>query len=175
MSVEITFKDGHKEIYPNLVEASEASGISESAIKIRCNKSREGSANKKDKIHCRWISDTTFRSYSARKSKSKGSNWEYELRDKFKAIGYEDCVTSRGESRKMDNSKIDIISDSLPCYVQAKNLQNNPSYFNIESECPLKDKPFVICWKKSDEQNKAIAMIPIDFFYELLKLYHDSK
>lgn len=89
----------------------------------------------------------------------------------FKEIGYDDCITSRGESKKIDNMKIDIISDSLPFYCQAKNLANNPSYFKIAEECPLKDKPFVICWKKSDEQGKAIAMIPMEFFLQLLKTY----
>lgn len=169
LSIEITYKDGHKETYPDLTTASQACGISESALKIRANKSRQGSINKKDKIGARWISDTTFRSYSARKSKSKGSNWEYELRDKFKELGFEDCVTSRGESKSLDNSKVDIVSDSLPFYCQAKNTANTPSYFTISEACPLKDKPFVVCWKKSDEQGKAIAMIPIEYFYELLK------
>ena len=175
LSVEITYPNGKKETYSTLEEASLAANISESAIKIRCNKARAGSANKRDKIHARWVSDSTFRSYNAKKSKQKGSNWEYELRDKFKELGFEDCVTSRGESKRIDNSKIDIISDSLPFYCQAKNLQNNPSYWNIESECPLKDKPFVVCWKKSDEQGKALAMVPIEFFYELLKIYRQSK
>lgn len=169
LSVEITFKDGHKQVYSNLTEASEACGISESALKIRANKSRQGSINKKDKIGARWINDSTFRSYAARKSKQKGSNWEYELRDKFKELGYEDCITSRGESKNMDNSKIDIISNSLPFYCQAKNTTNTPSYFNISDACPYKDKPFVVCWKKSDEQGKAVAIIPIEYFYKLIK------
>ena len=73
LSVEITYPNGKKEVYVDLEQASLASELSEAAIKIRCNKSRAGSANKKDKIHCRWISDTTFRSYQARKSKNKGN------------------------------------------------------------------------------------------------------
>lgn len=169
LSVIITYKDGHSETYPNLEEAAQASGLSESAIKIRCNKSRSGSANKKDKIHAKWISDTTFRSYQAKKSKNKGSAWEYELRNKFIELGYLDCVTSRGESKKLDQSKLDIISESLPFYCQAKNLSNTPSYFKISEECPFKDKPFVLCWKKSDENGKAVAIIPIEYFYKLIQ------
>lgn len=175
LSVEITFPNGKKETYPDLEEASLASGLSDAAIKIRCNKSRQGSANKKDKIHCKWISDTTFRSYQSKKSRQKGSSWEYELRDKFKEIGFEDCATSRGESKSLDAAKVDIISDSLPFYCQAKNTTNTPSYFNISEACPLKDKPFVVCWKKADEQGKAIAMVPIEYFYELLTYYRQSK
>ena len=170
-SVEITFANGKKETYPTLEDAALATELSEAALKIRANKSRAGSANKKDKIHVRWISDSTFRSYQALKSKQKGSSWEYELRDKFKELGYEDCVTSRGESKKMDNAKIDIISDSLPFYCQAKNTANVPSYYKISEACPLKDKPFVVAWKNANEVGKAIAMVPIDFFYKLLKYY----
>lgn len=167
-SVRIIYKDGSEIVYASLKEASEKTGLSETAIKIRCNKSRQGSCNKKDHITCMWVSDTTFRSYQAKKSKNKGSSWECELIKMFKEAGYEDCVTSRSESKILDNSKIDIVSKSLPFYCQAKNLINTPSYFKISEECPLKDKPFVICWKKSDEQGKAIAMVPIDFFLKLI-------
>ena len=174
-AVRVTFKDGTIKEFSSLEEASTETGLSESAIKIRCNKSRQGSANKKDKIHCQWIDDTTFRSYQARKSKNKGNLWEYDLIKMFKEIGYEDCVTSRGENKKLDAAKIDILSESLPFYCQAKNLANTPPYFKISDECPLKDKPFVICWKKSDEHDKAIAMIPIDFFLKLLEEFNTSK
>ena len=72
LSIIITYKDGKEETYPSLAEASIACGISESALKIRANKSRQGSTNKKDHIGARWVSDTTFRSYQAKKSKNKG-------------------------------------------------------------------------------------------------------
>lgn len=72
-SVEITYKDGSVKQYSSLEEASNESGLSEAAIKIRCNKSRSGSSNKRDKICCKWLNDTTFRSYQAKKSKNKGN------------------------------------------------------------------------------------------------------
>ena len=71
-AVRITYKDGRIEEYTTLQEASEKYVLTESAIKIRCNKSRQGGSNKKDKITCMWIDDTTFRSYQAKKSKNKG-------------------------------------------------------------------------------------------------------
>ena len=72
-AVKVTFKDGTIQEYPSLEEASNATGLSESSIKIRCNRSRQGGSNKKDKITCMWIDDHTFRSYQAKKSKQKGS------------------------------------------------------------------------------------------------------
>ena len=121
LSVTITYKDDREETYPDLVTAAEASGLSEAAIKIRCNKSRQGSANKKDKIHCKWVDDTTFRSYQAKKSKNKGAAWEAEIVSKLRALGYDVC-RSAGESKKLDNNKVDLAGDT-PFAIQAKILK----------------------------------------------------
>lgn len=180
LSVEITFKDGHKEIYPNLVEASEACGISESAIKIRCNKSREGSTNKKDKIGARWVSDTTFRSYQAKKSKNKGAGFETQVVSKLKELGYENVCRAAGESKKLDNNKVDIADPSgeLEFALQCKATQNLPNYYTIREAC-TDPRELILLWKKSAEENSiskgTLAIMPIDLFYELLKLYHSSK
>lgn len=176
LSVEITYKDGHKEIYSDLTTASEACGISESAIKIRCNKSRQGSVNKKDKIGAKWISDTTFRSYQAKKSKNKGSAFEAEVVNKLKDLGYDVC-RSAGESKKLDNAKVDIAGD-CEFAIQCKNTQNLPNYFTIRENCP-DSRPLALLWKKVGEVGSisqgTLALIPIEYFYELLTYYRQSK
>lgn len=175
LSVEITFKDGKKETYPDLSSAAEATGLSEAAIKIRANKSRAGSANKKDKIHARWISDTTFRSYQAKKSKNKGSAFESEVVHKLQELGYEAC-RSAGENRKLDNNKVDIAGNA-PFAIQCKNTQNLPNYFTIRENCP-DERPLALLWKKVGEVNSisdgTLAIIPIEYFYELLKFYKNE-
>ena len=63
--------------------------LTEQAIKIRAN--RYASADRiipKDNILCEWLDDHTIRYYRAKASKSKGSNWEYKVRDALKRIGY---------------------------------------------------------------------------------------
>lgn len=76
----------------------------------------------------------------------------------------------------LDNSKIDIddIGGYLPIYIQCKATQTTPSYFKIEEECPLKDKPFVIVWKKQDKEGGqspgTIFMAPLALLYDYLKL-----
>lgn len=172
LSVTIVYSDGKEETYPGLTEAAEASGLSEAAIKIRCNKSRQGSANKKDKIHCKWVSDTTFRSYQAKKSKQKGSAFEAEIVNQLKEIGYDVC-RSAGESRKLDNNKVDIAGD-CPFAIQAKNTQNLPNYFSIRENCP-DERPLALLWKKVGDvgsiSDGKLAIIPIKYFYQLLKYY----
>lgn len=180
LSVEITYKDGHKEVYPNLTEASNVSGISEAAIKIRCNKSIDGSANKKDKIHCKWMNESTFRSYTARKSKNKGKDLEYEIVEHLKAIGYSGVCRSAGESKALDNNKVDIadINGELEVAIQAKHYSNFPNYFNIRSEC-TDPRDMVMIWKKSAESGSiskgTLAVMDAELFYKLLECYHKNK
>ena len=65
-----------------------------------------------------------------------------ELRD----MGFANVVTSRAESKRMDDMKVDLIDPTglLPFYAQLKRTSKCPSFFSIEAECPLKDKPFVV-------------------------------
>ena len=176
----IIIKNGQENTFSNLKEASEFCGLSESALKIRANKSRQGSIGKKDKIGARWVSDTTFRSYQAKKSKSKGQNLEFEIVNRLKEIGYSNVCRSAGESKTLDNNKVDIADPSgeLEVAIQAKNYANTPNYFKIKEEC--KDpREFVLIWKKSAQAGEiskgTIAMIDVDFFYELLENYHKNK
>lgn len=173
LSIEITFKDGHKQTYPNLTEASEACGISESALKIRANKSRQGSINKKDKIGARWISDTTFRSYQAKKSKNKGSKYELDIIKELTELGYKGLVSSRAQNRNLDNAKIDIAEteDQLPFYCQCKATVNTPNIEDISEACPYKDRPLIIFWKKQREGSiaKDYVLMPKELLYKLLK------
>ena len=169
-AVRVTFKDGTIKEFSSLEEASTETGLSESAIKIRCNKSRQGSTNKKDKIHCQWVDDTTFRSYQAKKSKNKGSAFEGEIVNNLKELGFDVC-RSASESKKLDNAKVDIAGD---CFfaIQAKNTQNLPNYFTIRESCPDK-RPLALLWKKVGEVGSiskgTLAIIPVEYFYELLK------
>lgn len=167
LSVEITYKD-KTIVYSNLEDASKGSGLSISAIKIRCNKSRQGSANKKDKIHCKWVNDTTFRSFQAKKSRNKGGNLESEIVNNLKELGYDVC-RSAGESKNLDNNKVDIAGD-CPFAIQAKCTQNLPNYFKIRTECTDK-RPLALIWKKVSDgiSPGTLAIIPVEYFYKLLE------
>lgn len=173
-----TFKDGHTEEFSSIEEASESTGISIAAIKLRCNKPGSGG---KDKTEFQWVDDYTTRYYRAKKSKNKGSNLEYQIVSDLKAIGYTGCATSRSCNKKADNNKIDIIDENceLPTNIQAKHYANTPSYFNIREECSDKSLPFTIIWKKSAsaERNSpgTVAIIDYQFFLKLLQIYKNYK
>lgn len=171
-SCKAIYKDGTEESFETIESASEKTGLSVASIKIRCNKK---GCKGKDGTAFEWLDDHTKRSYQAKKSKSKGSALEYEVTKKLKEIGYSGCVTARGESKRVDNNKIDIIDTNgeLPVNIQCKHYANTPSYFNIREQCTDKSKPFALIWKKSAEEGSnspgTVAIIPVEYFYELIK------
>ena len=173
-SVQATFKDGTTKDYPNIEEASRDTGLSISSIKIRANKPGCGG---KDKTTFKWLDEHTARSYRSKKSRNKGASLEAEIVNKLKEIGYENVCRSAGESKKLDNSKVDIADPSgeLEVAIQAKNYANFPNFFNIREECP-DPRDFILIWKKaaSAEGNSrgTVAVMDVEFFYKLLEIYH---
>ena len=144
--------------------------LSVASIKLRCNKSTPA----KDGIICEWLDEHTKRSYRAKKSKSKGKDLEYQVRDSLRDIGYSGCERSAGESHTLDNNKIDIIDkeERLPVNIQVKNYANTPNYFGIREECTDKSKPFTLIWKRNTiPTDNTVAIVPVDFFYKLLDAY----
>jgi hypothetical protein len=90
-------------------------------------------------------------------------------------LGYKGLKSSRSENRNLDNAKIDIAEteDILPCYFQCKNTASTPNIEKIIKECPKKDKPLVVMWKKAQAETKQheYVMMSKDFFYTLLQSY----
>ena len=166
-----TFRDGHTEDFNSIEEASEKTGISCAAIKIRANKPGCGG---KEKITFEWLDEHTKLSFRAKKSKNKGASFEAEVVNKLREIGFTDCCRAAGQDRRADNNKIDVVDPSgkLPINIQCKNLQKLPSYFTIRDACSDKSKPFCLAWKKAadGEHNSpgTVFIIPDYYFYELL-------
>lgn len=172
LSVEVTFKDGHKEIFEDPSLAAQCIGLSEASIKARCSRKGAGSKSK-DGITCRWADEHTRKSKQAKRNKSKGSGLELEIVNDLKAIGYSGCVSSRSQNKMADANKIDIVdlNGELPVNIQSKYTQNTPSYFTIRDSCTDKTKPFVLIWKKAATEGNspgAIAMVPLNYFYKLI-------
>lgn len=166
-----TDKAGNKTKYSSLEAASKATGLSERTIKSRAvNQGKTG----KDKITFEWVDSTTKKAFKAKQSKNKGSSFELSIVNDLKAIGYNGVSTSRFVNKKLDNSKIDIADElnELPVYIQAKNMANFPNYYKIEGECTLKDKPFMIAYKKAYNDGtrspEPLAIIPLKYFYKLI-------
>lgn len=163
--IQITDDSGAKTMYACIDEAVQKTGLTKRQIELRATKE-----SKVKGLLFKWCDPSTRKSYLGRKSRRKGNGWELQIINSLKAIGYDGCVSSRSESKRTDDAKVDImdINRKLPCHIQAKATKNIPNYHKIAQECTLKDLPFVIACKQ--ENKTPIAILPIDFFYELLKL-----
>ena len=108
--------------------------------------------------------------------RNKGHRYETKIAQELRNLGFTDVVTSRSESKSMDDKKVDLVdrSGKLPCYIQLKNTVNTPQYHAIKKVCPLKDKPFIVIWNKQVKKEKVfgsageVVIMDKDFFYELL-------
>lgn len=113
-------------------------------------------------------------------SKTKGSNYERQIVNELKEIsGNDNLCTSRSESKKLDDMKIDIADPDkvLPFYVQCKKTQNLPSVKKLNDDVGLKDRPLAIFWNAQELKEGNInitsqgeyVVITKKFFYDLLK------
>lgn len=164
-------KGGQSYVYESIEVASEMTGLSQQTLKIRANKN----SIPKDGIQVEWIDLHTKKHYTAKRSKQKGSQLELDVIHKLNEIGY-NTVSSRSNSKNLDNAKVDVddLIGNLPVYIQCKATQTTPSYFKIAEECPLKDKNFVVVWKKQDKDGGqspgTVFIAPIDMLYDYLSL-----
>ena len=168
--IRVTSKDGNVQEFNSIKEASIKLGISSGTIKSYCSKAR---TPRNGDIY-EYLSNS--RSSLGQRSRRKGHAFEREVSHKLNDLGYDTC-TSRQESKALDNNKIDIadLRGDLPTNIQTKYTSTTPNYFLIRELCSDKSKPFTLIWKKSVQGKHSpgtVAIIPIDFFYELLKNYH---
>ena len=167
-SVKITDKSGNTYIYESIEQAAEMTTLSIQALKIRANKN----SVPKDGIKVEWLDPHTKKSYKAKQSKRKGNSYELKIIHELTDLGFEGLKSSRSESRNLDNAKIDIADtlNQLPFYVQCKRTKNTPNIETITEECPIKDKPLIICWSKESDkqQNNEYVLMPKELFYKLL-------
>lgn len=175
-AIKVTYPDGKEKTYKTIEEASKDLDLSVAAIKIRCNKSKGTTSG----IIFNWCDSKVAASYRAKKSRAKGRDFEYRIVEKLKNIGYTEVCRSAGESKKLDNNKVDIAdpSNTLEVAIQAKHSLNYPDYFKIKSQTTDK-RPLVVMWKKAATQGKnspgTVAILSEEFFYELLTVYHNRK
>lgn len=120
---------------------------------------------------------------NVKNSRRRGVLYEQQIAKELRELGFSGVVTSRSESKAMDDQKIDLIdkNQELFFYPQLKRTGKCPKYFEIEASCPLKDKPFVIFWNyqiptaKTFRSGGEIVMLPKSFFYELINLWKNVK
>lgn len=117
------------------------------------------------------------------RNRRRGYKYECKIVKELKEItGDEELCTSRSESKKLDDKKIDIADPNniLPFYCQMKSTQATPQIKKLNEEVGLKDKPLVIFWNAQEAKDKKqvsvgeYCIVPKKLFYDILKEYYVS-
>lgn len=89
-------------------------------------------------------------------ARKKGHSFELIVRDIFRDLGFADCVSSRSESKNMDDKGVDLCYTG-PFYVQAKAVENLGSLHKVLSGMPKEDKMNLV-FHKRNRQGVIVAM-----------------
>jgi hypothetical protein len=110
---------------------------------------------------------------SGKKSRRLGHGYERQIRLEMIELGYEDCETSRYESKKLDDAKVDL-THTKPFNVQCKAYQNQPNFRSVLSEMPDDSNYNTVFMKKNvgvgKKRPEDIVVMWKKDFYELITM-----
>ena len=99
-------------------------------------------------------------------SRAKGHAYELQIVNRLKELGY-DAVTSRSESKRMDDLGVDII-DNTDFYIQCKAVEKlKPSLHDILARMPTDKVPVV--YHKRNNKSTVVSLKLKDFERLLLQ------
>lgn len=112
----------------------------------------------------------------ANRNRTAGIKTELQIAEELRKLGFDKIVTTRSESKRMDDLGVDLIQLpgfhlELPFYPQIKKTINTPSVDLLELNL---EKPMVVFYQKQEKQGKRFytvgdyIMMKKDFFYKLL-------
>lgn len=80
-----------------------------------------------------------------KRNRQRGNEYERRIAKELNDLGFE-VVTSRSESKRTDDNKIDLIdlSHKLPVQLQLKRVTSTPQYFKIRQESTVENKNFAL-------------------------------
>ncbi len=116
------------------------------------------------------------------RNKARGNEYECRIAKELRELGFTGVVTSRSESKRTDDNKIDLIDTEhqLPFNIQLKRTQTTPQYFKIREESTVDPESFVLIWNKQEKANinflsvGEVVMMDKKAFYKLIKQFTES-
>jgi hypothetical protein len=107
----------------------------------------------------------------ATRNKTAGSNYERKIAKELREFGF-DAVTSRAESRNLDDRGVDLVTN-FPLLPQMKCSINQPNIHKLLTETDAE----IIFFNKTEKANKKFVtkgeyvMMKKDKFYDLFMKY----
>jgi len=116
-----------------------------------------------------------------KRNRQRGNEYERRIAKELNDIGFQ-VVTSRSESKRADDNKIDLIdlSNKLPVQLQLKRVTSTPQYFKIREESTVPNRNFALLWNKQKNVNGRfmsegeVVLIDKEMFYQLIAPYAQS-
>lgn len=95
-------------------------------------------------------------------AKNKGNGYERKIASEFRQLGFDDAVTSRSESKAMDDAGVDLCGTE-PFNVQCKALERAPNYHQVLAGMP--DKGINVLFHKRNRAGEVVVMRKEDFYW----------
>jgi len=116
-----------------------------------------------------------------KRNRQRGNEYERRIAKELNDIGFQ-VVTSRSESKRADDNKIDLIdlSNKLPVQLQLKRVTSTPQYFKIREESTVPNRNFALLWNKQKNVNGRfmsegeVVILDKLMFYQLIAPYAQS-
>lgn len=105
--------------------------------------------------------------------KKKGNAYECAKANELKEFFGADVVTSRSESKNLDDQKVDLVHTD-PFYFQLKAVESGINYHKVLGEMKQDPKHLNVIMHKRNRQGEVVAMSKDDF-YRLLDMVMDKK
>ena len=113
-----------------------------------------------------------------KRNRQRGNEYERRIAKELNDLGF-NVVTSRSESKRADDNKVDLIdlSNKLPVQLQLKRVTSTPQYFKIREESTVPNKNFALLWNKQKNVNGRfmsegeVVILDKEMFYELITSY----
>ena len=121
------------------------------------------------------------RSSLGKRNRQRGNEYERRIAKELNDIGFQ-VVTSRSESKRADDNKVDLIdlSNKLPVQLQLKRVTSTPQYFKIREESTVPNRNFALLWNKQKNVNGRfmsegeVVILDKEMFYQLIAPYAQS-
>lgn len=101
-----------------------------------------------------------------RSARQKGHGYELKIKNEMIEMGFTKCETSRYESKKLDDAKVDL-TNTAPLSIQCKAVENLGSAHSTLKTMP-KDDNINLVFHKKNHKGEVVSMMKEDF-YKILK------
>jgi len=104
---------------------------------------------------------------AGRASRIKGHSYERKIVKELRELGFTECCTTRSESRRLDDAKVDIMNCSI-FQIQCKAQERGVNHSLVLDSMP-KDTNINCLFHKQNRKPETVSLLKEDF-YEIIKM-----